>query len=118
MTPDEKEIFDVKSILDADGHWKHILVDAGKLMTEGEEELVKRNAWDTNDNFAEGMRWVLADIANAMRYDEVDAVPVVRCKDCRWGKESCGNIECFADTNVPPEYHGYDWYCPNGERKE
>ena len=45
-----------------------------------------------------------------------DVVPVVRCKDCRWGKESCGNIECFADTNVPPEYHGYDWFCSNGEK--
>lgn len=46
-----------------------------------------------------------------------DAVEVVRCKDCRWGRESCGNIECFADLNVPSEYHGYDWYCPNGERR-
>ena len=41
----------------------------------------------------------------------------VRCKDCRWGKEACGNIECFTDTNVPPEYHGYEWFCPNGERR-
>ena len=51
------------------------------------------------------------------RVPTADVVEVVRCKDCRWGKESCGNIECFADTNVPPEYHGYDWFCPNGERK-
>ena len=42
---------------------------------------------------------------------------IIRCKDCRWGKEVCGNIECFADTNVPPEYHGYEWFCPNGERR-
>ena len=42
---------------------------------------------------------------------------IIRCKDCRWGKEACGNIECFADTNVPPEYHGYEWFCPNGERR-
>ena len=47
-----------------------------------------------------------------------DVVEVVRCKDCRWGREACGNIECLADTNVPPEYHGYDWFCPNGERKD
>ena len=50
------------------------------------------------------------------RVPTADVVEVVRCKDCRWGKESCGNIECFADTNVPPEYHGYDWFCPNGEK--
>lgn len=46
-----------------------------------------------------------------------DVVEVVRCKNCRWGKEACGNIECNADLNVPPEYHGYDWFCADGERR-
>lgn len=46
-----------------------------------------------------------------------DVVEVVRCKDCKWGREACGNIECFVDINVPPEYHGYEWFCPNGERR-
>lgn len=41
---------------------------------------------------------------------------IVRCKDCKWGREVCGNIECFVDSNIPPEYHGYGWFCPNGER--
>lgn len=45
-------------------------------------------------------------------------IEIVRCKDCKWGRESCGNIECHVDLNIPSEYHGYDWYCPNGERKE
>lgn len=48
----------------------------------------------------------------------IDAVEVVRCKDCKWGREACGNIECNVDLNIPSEYHGYYWYCPNGERKE
>ena len=43
---------------------------------------------------------------------------VVRCKDCRWGREVCGNIECSVDCNLPPEYHGYDWFCPNGEKMD
>lgn len=47
----------------------------------------------------------------------IEAEPVVRCKDCRWGRETCGNIECFIDINAPTEYHGYNWYCPNGEKK-
>ena len=42
----------------------------------------------------------------------VDAIPVVRCKDCRFGRETCGNIECQG------EYHSYDWFCPNGKRRE
>lgn len=52
------------------------------------------------------------------RQPTIDAVPVVRCRECRWGKEVCGNIECSTDPNVPPEYHSYDWFCPNGEPKE
>ena len=43
---------------------------------------------------------------------------VVRCKDCRWGREVCGNIECSVDSNIPSEYHGYEWFCPNGERRD
>ena len=43
---------------------------------------------------------------------------IIRCIECRWGREPCdGNIECFVDANVPPEYHGYNWFCPNGERR-
>ena len=45
-------------------------------------------------------------------------VEVVSCKDCKWGKEACGNIECFVDLNAPTEYHGYNWFCPNGEGKD
>lgn len=42
---------------------------------------------------------------------------IVLCKDCRWGRDVCGNIECFVDINVPPEYHSYEWFCPNGEKR-
>ena len=52
----------------------------------------------------------------AVTWSEVGEL--VRCKDCRWGREVCGNIECFVDSNIPPEYHGYEWFCPNGERRE
>lgn len=70
---------------------------------------------------SEGDDMLLIDKAEAqtelMLLPSADVVEVVRCKDCRWGKEVCGNIECFADVNVPPEYHGYEWFCPNGERR-
>lgn len=58
----------------------------------------------------------MEEIIDRLKKD--DFVQVVRCKDCKWGRESCGNIECHVDLNIPSEYHGYDWYCPNGERKE
>lgn len=42
---------------------------------------------------------------------------IIRCKECRWARDACGgNVECFVDANVP-EYHGYDWFCPHGERR-
>ena len=58
-----------------------------------------------------------ADIPKG-HYDGEIVKELTRCKDCRLGREVCGNIECCCDMNVPPEYHGYDWFCPNGERKE
>lgn len=48
---------------------------------------------------------------------ELPSAEPVRCKDCRWGREVCGNIEWFVDSNIPTEYHGYEWFCPNGERR-
>lgn len=58
----------------------------------------------------------------------VDAVEVVRCKDCRWGVESdyyksnkC-TIDAEYDENVGEyigfvEWHRADFYCAYGERR-
>ena len=46
----------------------------------------------------------------------IDAVEVVRCGECMHGKKVCGNVECMTSSEY--EYHGYDWFCPNGERRE
>ena len=43
----------------------------------------------------------------------VDAVPVVRCKDCRYSKRKGNLYECpFFDEIRPDEY------CSSGERKD
>ena len=56
---------------------------------------------------------------NSIEYKrQINWSPLIRCKECRWGKEVCENIECFVDSNIPPEYHDYEWFCPNGERKK
>ena len=59
-----------------------------------------------------------SEILRRMNANAIDAVPVIRCEDCKWGREISGNIECNADMNNPPEYHGYKWFCPLGERNE
>ena len=47
----------------------------------------------------------------------VDAVEVVRCKDCEYSYEDIGGLYCSHGVCiyciVPP-----DFYCPEGERKE
>lgn len=66
----------------------------------------------------DGYVWIIRSDAWA----RIDALPsaqpeIIRCKECCWARDACGgNIECFVDANVP-EYHGYDWFCPHGERR-
>lgn len=65
------------------------------------------------------------------RLPAVDAVPVVRCRDCKhrivnenYGKRGYMNIKatCELDTGDPFELGRYaeddDWFCADGERKE
>lgn len=78
-------------------------------------ELIENESRKWGDEY--GISDVLCDLADLpSAQPAVDSVEVVRCKDCRWGREACGNIECFVDSNIPSEYHGYEWFCPNGER--
>lgn len=86
------------------------LIDADALITFWTECLTQEeiDTWD--------MR-IATVIENVKDQPTVDAVPVVRCEDCKWGKEACGNIECFVDLNAPSEYHGYKWFCPYGEKR-
>ena len=55
-----------------------------------------------------------SDIKNA---PTVDAVPVVRCKDCIYSYEKFGFIYCtfrpYGDCAVPSQF-----YCAEGKRKE
>lgn len=56
-------------------------------------------------------RAIVISIAN--HAPAVDAVHVVRCKDCKWhGTTDCPLCEAFDPS--PPA----DWYCPEGKRRE
>ena len=47
---------------------------------------------------------------------KVDAVPVVRCKDCRWKeREEPGMVYCPATVGG---WVDEDWFCKGGERSE
>ena len=45
--------------------------------------------------------------------EPVEAVPVVRCKDCKY-KGSLYSISCAKQHNS----EGRDWFCADGERKQ
>lgn len=49
--------------------------------------------------------------------EEVDAVPVVRCKDCKHSWEDLGGLTCSHGVCVDCVVLG-DFYCANGERKK
>lgn len=48
-------------------------------------------------------------------FPTVDAVPVVRCKDCKYAERlKCGSLACvFLDNPSIPE----DYFCADGERR-
>ena len=46
----------------------------------------------------------------------IDAIPVVRCKDCRWqdDDEHCPICNCCGREELP----NGEWYCADGERRD
>lgn len=81
-------------------------------VTMNDEDLTEWRRWSAILKERSAFKFDVADMPT------VDAVEVVRCKECRWGREVCGNIECSVDLNAPTEFHGYDWFCPNGEKMD
>lgn len=79
------------------------LIDADKL--EKQEYCGNERCFDYVD---------AEDIDNA---PTVDAVPVVRCKDCKHSWEDIGGLTCSHGVCVDCVVLG-DFYCANGERKD
>ena len=48
----------------------------------------------------------------------VDAVHVIRCKDCKYSSDDYGDGDCYCDLSV--KYIGKDWnhFCSWAERKD
>ena len=93
----------------------YILEQKGKKM---KDPIERQDIIDLLDGVYHYMgSWLEQYIENGISSIPPAQLEIIRCKDCRWGREACGNIECFADINEPPEYHGYEWFCPNGERR-
>lgn len=50
------------------------------------------------------------------RQPTIDAVPVVRCKDCKWWTKQEASLQGRCDAYGM--YPTGEWYCARGERKD
>ena len=94
------------------------------------EDLLERILYEkaTTKNMYPKCHFTVNDCITDIKYaPSVDAVEVVRCKDCRHGK--CVGIEyiCRAHSGSErklgedrhySEWHDGNWFCADGERKE
>ena len=85
-------------LIDADALERRILMDAPGFM-DGGSEITKA--------------FILAMIKTRSVTPTVDAIPVVRCNDCKWWNENLGEYCEKRDS-----YPGADWFCADGERRD
>lgn len=64
-------------------------------------------------------------ISQVKKSSEVDAVPVVRCRDCIWYEIAQLKKDGTEDRRYKPSYCSFwdkyfepDWFCAEGERRE
>lgn len=72
----------------------------------------------TNDNSCEGLKCCkIAEDAIILLKEQPE---IVLCKDCEFGTEACGNIECHKPgmSEYESDYHPFGWFCADGKRKE
>ena len=85
------------------------LIDADALLKEVENEqkyLIARGQLSEEHILVHALKRPILDAPT------IDAVPVVRCKDCEyWGTLSCGI--CWDDIVKKDA----DWYCKDGDRR-
>ena len=89
------------------------LIDADALKEQLREELPEATTEQQSDcQFAE----IVMFDAWVDSWPTIDAVPVVRCKECRWKEdEQPGMAYCSA---VVGGWVDEDWFCKGGERSE
>lgn len=68
--------------------------------------------------------FIMAMLSSRAATPTIDAVLVVRCRDCKYahltydGECKYCDMEADDEGNIPERYRPWDWYCADGERKE
>lgn len=92
--------------------WENRALNA-VMKTMNDEDKTEWEKWSTILAERSAFKFDVADAPT------VDAVPVVRCRDCKWyGQGSCHNPR-YGDgwANYPAPCVNEEYYCADGERK-
>ena len=75
---------------------------------------------DKNQSFYEGCRYMQKRVLRIFHTSKtIDAVPVVRCKDCKHFDEYFSKCYLFCDNEIEVQLEvESDHYCSYGERKD
>ena len=66
-----------------------------------------------------GRDWNVDDLATAIELaPTVDAVPVVRCRDCVWYTDNGRDAPICDNLHRMYIHRSGDWFCANGERRD
>lgn len=82
-----------------------------------EKRLIDANALLEDLGFPEDDRDRLINLI-IDRAPTIDAVEVVRCRDCLWAQERYGHLECIHGVNYRNTWNSPDFFCAQGSRKE
>lgn len=90
------------------------LINAEKLEYSFELS-IESWSWDRNSNAPAIANTYKMALKQVKEEPTIDAVEVVRCKNCKWWKDKsrCCNVNGL--NNIV--YNG-DWFCRSGERRE
>lgn len=97
------------------------LIDADELFNWGDKKL--KNAVKYGNENTEQQSWSYSTLMMYEIADEIDeaptidAVPVVRCKDCKWWHEDDDIGRCDNPDGLD-NYANPDDFCSYGERKD
>lgn len=82
------------------------------------EYLMTNMGWKDEDGYtvddADEKRAIITDLVNGI--PAVDAVPIVRCKDCKHWHEDIGSTTKWLMCHVIVTDR--NWFCADGERRE
>lgn len=105
------------------------IIDADELKEQLKLRFENAYKWRCETIYKEKADGAIAAFLEAIRTlnnaPTVDAIPVIRCKDCKWFTRyaEIKSRESGCCTKLKPAGDGHficwgDWYCKDGERKD